>query len=126
MLLDFIDNLNEHGENLVRLYDFGMAEAIKFQNALKEFVAGDEETFDISTLDFIEERNCKLIMAISDTDLGVVTRDKELFYCALTFKGFKELIQAIEPYTKREVSGYKMLYDIDSVTDLLFSPKGSW
>ena len=64
MQLDFIDNLNEHGENLVRLYDFGMAEAIKFQNALKEFVAGDDETLDISTLDFIEERNCKLIICL--------------------------------------------------------------
>lgn len=126
MQLDFIDNLNEYGDNVVRLYNFDMSEAIKFRDALSDFLSSGAPILDLSTLDFIEERNCKLSLAIADEDLGIVTRDKTVFYCAMTQKGFKGILELIEPFCEKETKGYKMLYDIDSLTDFLFSPAGTW
>ncbi len=126
MQLDFIDNLNEYGDNVVRLYNFDMSEAIKFRDALSDFLSSGAPILDLSTLDFIKERNCKLSLAIADEDLGIVTRDKTVFYCAMTQKGFKGILELIEPFCEKETKGYKMLYDIDSLTDFLFSPAGTW
>jgi len=126
MQLDFIDNLNEYGDNVVRLYNFDMSEAIKFRDALSDFLSSGSPILDLSTLDFIKERNCKLSLAIADEDLGIVTRDKTVFYCAMTQKGFKGILELIEPFCEKETKGYKMLYDIDSLTDFLFSPAGTW
>lgn len=38
MKLDYIENYNELNENLVRLYNFNKAEAIKFRDLLIEVV----------------------------------------------------------------------------------------
>lgn len=126
MHLDFIDNLNEFGDNVVRLYDFDMSEAIKFRDALATFISTNTPVLDLGSLDFIEERNCKLSLAIADEDLGIITRDKTNFYCAMTPKGFEEILALLKPFCEKETKGYKMLYDVDSLTDFLFSPGGTW
>ena len=126
MQLDFIDNLNGYGDNVVRLYDFNKSEAIKFRDTLSEFISTNTPVLDLGSLNYIEERNCKLSLAIADEDLGIVTRDKKSFYCAMTPEGFKAILELLTPFCKKETKGYTMLYDIDSNTDFLFSPAGTW
>lgn len=126
MQLDFIDNLNGYGDNVVRLYDFNKSESIKFRDTLSEFISTNTPVLDLGSLNYIEERNCKLSLAIADEDLGIITRDKETFYCAMTPEGFKNILELLKPFCEKETKGYTMLYDIDSNTDFLFSPAGTW
>jgi hypothetical protein len=126
MQLDFIDKLNGYGDNVVRLYDFNKSEAIKFRDTVATFLSTNTPVLDLGSLDYIEERNCKLSLAIADEDLGIITRDNTNFYCAMTANGFKDILDALAPFCEKETKGYKMLYDIDSNTDFLFSPAGTW
>ena len=51
MELDYIDNLNEHGDNVVRLYNFDKSEAIKFSELITDFLH-DIGLFPIQLQDF--------------------------------------------------------------------------
>jgi len=121
MQLDYIDKINEFGDNIVRLYDFDSSQAIKFQQILQQIIV-----IDLSTVDFIQERNCNLILRISDEDTGIVRSGKQKFFCDLTIGGYEHMVSLLEPFCKRETKGYQWLYDIDSQTDFLFSPGGTW
>jgi len=126
MQLDYIDKINEFGDNIVRLYDFDSSQAIKFQQILQQIIVVDKKHLDLSTVDFIQERNCNLILRISDEDTGIVRTGKQKFFCDLTIDGYKHMVSLLEPFCKRETKGYQWLYDIDSQTDFLFSPGGTW
>ena len=126
MKLDYIDRINEYGDNIVRLYDFDKAEAIKFRNTLQHTIITNQQHFDLSVVDFIEARNCTLTLRISEEDEGIITSNKKQFYCNLTTKGFEKMILLLEPFCNKETKGYQWLYDIDSSTDFLFSPGGTW
>ena len=125
MKLDYIDDYNELQENLVRLYNFDMAEAIKFRDLLIEVVILKKQKLDLSKVDFIEPRNCNLILGLFKTDEGILTKDNQTFFCILTLKGFENMVKLIEPFCKKESKGYQYLYDIDNPTDLLFCPSAS-
>lgn len=125
MKLDYIDDYNELQENLVRLYNFDMAEAIKFRDLLIEVVILKKQKLDLSQVDFIEPRNCNLILGLFKTDEGILTKDNQTFFCILTLKGFENMVKLIEPFCKKESKGYQYLYDIDNATDLLFCPSAS-
>jgi len=126
MQLDYIDKINEFGDNMVRLYDFDSSQAIQFQQKVKQVILIDKKPLDLSTVDFIQARNCNLILRISDEDLGIERTGKQKFCCDLTIEGYKHLISLLEPFCKKETKGYQWLYDIDSQTDFLFSPGGTW
>lgn len=126
MKLDYIDEVNEYGDNIVRLYDFDMAEAECFRKAILHTIIGNRKILDLSTIKFIQPRNCNLILRASDTDEGITTSDKVTFYCDLTLQGYKQMIVLLEPFCKKETIGYQWLYDIDSQTDFLFSAGGTW
>lgn len=126
MYLDFIDEINEYGDNIVRLYDFDSAEAIKFKQILHQTLVLDKKSLDLSDLNFIEARNCKLTLRIADEDEGITTSDKMQFYCDLTIAGYEQMIALLEQFCNKETKGYQFLYDIDSQTDFLFSPAGTW
>ena len=125
MKLDYIDDYNELQENLVRLYNFDMAEAIKFRDLLIEVVILKKQKLDLSQVDFIEPINCNLILGLFKTDEGILTKDNQTFFCILTLKGFENMVKLIEPFCKKESKGYQYLYDIDNPTDLLFCPSAS-
>lgn len=125
MKLDYINDYNELQENLVRLYNFDMAEAIKFRDLLIEVVILKKQKLDLSQVDFIEPRNCNLILGLFKTDEGILTKDNQTFFCILTLKGFENMVKLIEPFCKKESKGYQYLYDIDNPTDLLFCPSAS-
>jgi hypothetical protein len=125
MKLDYIDNYNELQENLVRLYNFDKAEAIKFRDLLTEVVILKKQKLDLSKVDFIEPVNCNLIFGLFKTDEGILTKDNQTFFCILTLKGFENMVQLIEPFCNKETRSHQYLYDIDNPTDLLFCPSAS-
>ena len=126
MQLDYTDNINEYGDNIVRLYDFDSSQADKFRQAVKQTLITNKKPLDLTTLDFIQARNCNLTLQISAEDEGIITSDEENFFCNLTIKGYEQLVALLEPFCKKEKKGYQTLYDIDSQTDFLFSPAGTW
>jgi len=125
MKLDYIENFNGLEENIVRLFNFDKAEAIKFRNLLKETVVDKKQKLDLSQVDFIDTEECNLIFGLFKTDEGILTKDNETFFCILTIEGFRKMIRLLEPFCIKETKGYQYLYDIDTPTDLLFSPSAS-
>lgn len=125
MELDYIANINGHDENLVRLYNFNKAEAIKFRNLLKETIIEKRQKLDLSEVDFIEPRNCNLIFGLFKSDEGILTKDNETFFCILTLSGFETMLKLIAPFCEKETRNYQYLYDIDNPTDLLFCPSAT-
>ena len=122
MKIDYIENYNEFDENLVRLFAFDKAEAIKFRDLLIEVVILKKQKLDLSQVDFIEPVNCNLILGLFKTDEGILTKDNQTFFCILTLEGFQNMVKLIEPFCKKEARSYQYLYDIDNPTELLFSP----
>lgn len=126
MELDFIENINEFGENIVRLYNFDKSQAIQFRDLIKDTIVNKKQKLDLSQVEFIEARNCNLILGLFKTDEGIISNDNKTFYCALTLESYKNMLKLIEPFCKKEIKAYKFLYDIDNPTDFLFSPAGTW
>jgi hypothetical protein len=125
MELDYIENVNGLGENVVRLYNFNKAEAIKFKAVLEDTIINKKQKLDLSQVDFITPRNCNLIFGLFKSDEGIITKDSETFFCILTLTGFINMVKLLEPFCKKESRSFQYLYDIDNPTDLLFSPSAS-
>jgi hypothetical protein len=125
MRIDFIDNVNEFGESIVRLYDTDMAESQQLSSILKAWLKQPNTLLDLSMLPFIEAQNCNMIMVTGDEDEGLLTDDYKTFYCKLTSEGFEGIIEMLEPFCEKETLGYQWLYDIDNPIDLLYSPAGT-
>ena len=126
MKLDFIDPINEFGENVVRLYDFDKKEAIKLRDLIINTIVERKQRLDLSKIDFIESRNCNLIIGLFKTDEGILCSDNKTFYCALTLENYLNMLKLIDPFCLNNTKGYQYLYDIDNPTDFLFSPAGTW
>ena len=126
MELDYIENVNDHNENVVRLYNFDKSEAIKFRDLIKDIIIDKKKKLDVSEVDFITPRNCNLLFGLFKSDEGILTKDNETFFCILTLEGFINMVKLLEPFCEKESRGYQYLYDIDNPTDLLFSPTATW
>jgi hypothetical protein len=126
MTLDYIDNINAFGENMVRLYGFNKAEAIKFRELIQQTLLKTHKSIDLTLIDFIEPRNCRLMLRIADEDFGIRTNDKVDFYCDLTIEGWEQMVLLLKPFCEKETKGYQWLYELDTNTDFLFSPGGTW
>jgi hypothetical protein len=124
MKLDFLDEINEYNDQVIRLFDFDKSEARKFSNAIQETIIRKEESLDLSTLDFIQSVNCRLIMHLSEEDEGILTLDNNLFFCDLTKEGYEKIVRLIEPYCVKDLRSFQSLYDLDSNIDLIFAPFG--
>lgn len=126
MTLDFIDHINDYGDNVVRLYDFDKAESVLFRDAILQTVIREQQELHLSNLDFITLRNCRLVLRLAEEDQGIVTENSIDFYCDMTQGGYEQMLLLLEPFCHRETKGYQFLYDVDSLTDFLFSPGGTW
>jgi hypothetical protein len=126
MEIDYLNDINGHDQNIVRLYNFNKAEAILFRDLLKETIIKNRQKLDVSKVDFIESRNCNLIFGLFKSDEGILTKDNETFFCILTLEGFNKMIELIEPFCKKESKGYQYLYDIDNPIDLMFCPSATY
>ena len=62
MELDYIKNINEYGESVVRLYNFDKSQSIKFRDLIQGVIVDKKQKLDLSLVDFIEGRNCNLIL----------------------------------------------------------------
>lgn len=126
MELDYIENVNGHEQNIVRLYNFDKSEAIKFRELIIDIIINKKKKLDLSEVDFITPRNCNLLFGLFKSDEGILTKDNQTFFCVLTLEGFTNMVTLLEPFCQKESRGYQYLYDIDNPTDLLFSPSASW
>ena len=126
MELDYIEDVNGLDENIVRLYNFNKAEAIKFKELIEDVIINKKQRLNLSEIDFIKPRNCNLILGLFKSDEGILSEDNKTFYCILTLRGFINMVNLIEPFCKKESRGFQYLYDIDNPTDFLFSPSASW
>ena len=126
MELDYIENINEFGENVVRLYNFDKSQAIKFRDLIKDIIVNRKQKLDLSQVDFIEKRNCNLILGLFKTNEGIFSKDNKTFYCALTLESYNTMLKLLESFCEKETKGHQYLYDIDNPTDFLFSPAGTW
>ena len=126
MMLDYIDRINSYGDHIVRLYNFDRLQAVKFREAIRETLILNKKQLELATTDFIQRRNCNLTLRISTEDIGISTSDKKNFFCDLTISRYEQMISLLGPFCEKETKGYQYLYDIDSSTDFLFSPGGTW
>ncbi len=126
MELDYIPDINAYGENIVRLYNFDQLEARKFRDILNYVVIENKQTLDLRALDFIEPRNCYLILRIAEEDKGIRSLDDVLFICDLTIETYQAMLELIEPFCHKDIKAYQWLYELDVLTDFLFSPAGTW
>lgn len=122
MNLDYIADLNEYGDDVVRLFDFDRSQSVKFWQLIQEFLNSRKQELNLAEVDFIESHNCNLILRISEEDEGIITDDKINFFCDLTQGGYKQMLLLLKPFCNRETTGFQYLYDIDSPTDFLFAP----
>lgn len=125
MKLDFLDEVNEYQDQVIRLYDFNKEEAAKLKAAIEKTIVEEHASLDLSTLDFIEPVNCRLILHLSEEDEGILTVDNQLFFCDLTLEGYKNMLRLIEPYCIKDTRSFQSLYDLDTQIDFLFTPSGS-
>lgn len=125
MEIDYIENIDGHEQNILRLYNFNKAEAILFRDLLVENIINKQQKLDVSQVDFITAINCNLIFGLFKSDEGVLTKDNHTFFCVLTLEGYKKMVALLEPFCKKETKGYQYLYDLDNPIDLLFSPFAS-
>ena len=95
MELDYIEDIDGHEQNIVRLYNFNKAEAIQFRDLLKTTVIDKKQKLDLAQVEFITSRNCNLIFGLFKSDEGILTKDNETFFCILTLEGFEKMIKLI-------------------------------
>lgn len=110
---------------MVRLFDFDKSEALKFQEAINSTLIQKKKSLDLSQLDYIEHINCMVLLMLGEEDEGMVSLDDYHFVCKLTMETYEKMIELIEPYCLKDRSSHQMLYDVDSLTDFLFSPAGT-
>ena len=125
MELDYIENVNEFDEHVVRLYNFSQTEVIQFRDLILE-VINNNIKLNLEKLDFIKTRNCNLILGLWDSDEGIFTKDNETFFCALTKEGYQNIIKLLAPYCTQEKRKSQYLYDLDNNINLLLAPNGTW
>lgn len=127
MKLDYIPNINTYKDDLVRLYDFDKAQAIKFRELIQQYLLYPSKNLELNKVKFIEARNCSLTLRMTETDEGITSENKFNFYCDLTKEAYEKMLLLLEPFCNKETKGYQYLYiDIDNPIDFLFSPAGTW
>lgn len=124
MTLEFVDEVNEYGDQMVRLFNFNKEHAIQFRDAIQKKLLNEGKSLDLSTLDFIQCGKFKLILHLSDEDVGIITQDQQLFFCDLTREGYQHMIRLIEPFCVKDKRAMQLLYDLDTEIDFQFAPYG--
>ncbi|MDQ3047036.1 MAG: hypothetical protein M3R27_05760 [Bacteroidota bacterium] len=124
MKLEFLKDVNEYGDEVIRLYDFPKEEAAMLRDVIRAIIVEGGQPIDLAHIPFIELVNCRLILHISEENEGIHTQDRKLFFCDLTLDGYKNMLQLMEPYCQKDLRSFRMLYDLDTEIDFLFSPYG--
>lgn len=125
MELDYLENVNEFDEHVIRLYNFNQQEAIQFRNLISEVIEYNRK-INLEKTDFITPRNCNLILGLFGSDEGIFTKDNETFFCALTKETYQNILEILEPYCTQNKRNYQYLYDLDNQINFLLAPDGTW
>ena len=133
MKLEFLDDISNGGEykvvvtdQLVRLYDFDHIEAENFRKAIQQTLIDNGRQLNLNEIVFIEAINCNLTLRITAVDVGINSKDNSTFFCDLTKNGYINMMNLLEPFCKKDSSGYQWLYDINTPIEFLFSSGGKW
>ena len=126
MKLEFLENINDYRDHIIRLYDFDKSQAIKFRLLIQNEIINKNGHLDLSTFDFISPINCNLILRISENNNGILSDDLKIFYCDMTLDGYNQMVDLLEPFCNNKSSGYQWLYDLVTPIEFLFSPSGDW
>lgn len=126
MKLEYLVNVNDHSDGIVRLYDFETQEIVQLCAALRSSVVDLKHELKLSSLNFIQTINCDLTLNISPNDKGISETSKSVLYCELTSEAYLKMIELIEPFSKPESTGFQWLYDLDSPIEFLLSKSGKW
>lgn len=127
MKLEFLSDISNGGtfagvmiDQVIRLYDFNKVQAEKFSQKIQEEIIEKENELDLSQLDFIEKINCNLVLCLSNTDMGIKVSDNNNYTCEMTKKGYRSMINLLEPFCITECNGYQWLYEIDTPIEFFF------
>ena len=136
MKLEFLDDITDNGkypyadpDKLIRLYDFNQSETQQLIDIIQSRIITNNESLDLSTLDFIQTENCNLRFEIGSVDIGIKPSINNKFVCNLTVESYKTMVDYMKVFANKENSlgGYNWLYDpSENKIDLLFSPGGTW
>ena len=130
MKLEFLENINEYNDHLIRLYEFDFLQAQKFRQLIQNTIIENRMPLDLSTVDFIQPVNCKVILRISESDIGFTSADNKNFFNDLTLEGYEQMINLLAPFCIDDkiykFQTYQWLDDTLSDTQFLFSPYGHW
>jgi hypothetical protein len=126
MELDYIEDINEFGDSVVRLYNFTPAEATQLRDLIQHTIIEQQQRLNLSTIDFIHPRNCNVILVPYKTDEGMLPADDTTFYCALKVTTYQQMIQLLEPFCQKSSQRHQYLYDLDHPIDFLLAPAGTW
>lgn len=123
MKLEFIKNINGFDEHAIRLSDFTSSQAAAFRDTIDGLIADSESPLelDLTSLDFMDSVNCRLLLRTSAEDTGISTTDNINFICDLTLEAYKGISKLLQPFCRKESRGYQWLYDIDTPIGFLFS-----
>lgn len=126
MKLELLEDVNDHSDGIVRLYDFDSQEIDQLCAALRNSLVNSKHDFKVSSLSFVQIINCDLTFRISSNDKGISNTSKSLLYCDLTWEAYLKMIELIEQFRKSESNGFQWLLDLDSPIELLLSKNGKW
>jgi len=127
MKLEYLGVINEYDDEIIRLYGFDQLEAAKFRSVIQSALLDKKHELDLGSVDFITPLNCSLKLRISAEDIGIISDDKEHFYCDLTYAGYQQMVELLEPFCEKDGLGYyQWLYNLDNPIEFLFSPGGWW
>ena len=125
MKLDYINNINEYGDKIMRLYNFDRFEAKAFSSSINTQIMSNKSAFNLESAKYIQSQNCQLSLCLSDEDEGIIHLQQREFVCKLTLSSYHKMLALIEPFCRKEMKSYQFLYeDIDNPIDFLFSPSG--
>ncbi len=120
MKIEFIPNVNGHGEHVIRIFHFDQKEAVLLKQVFEKIIE-EGRTIPLDEFEFIEHVNCNLSLRIGGYDEGIITKDDHNFFLKMCVAGYQSMIKTMEPFCNKESRGYVWLYDLDNPIDLLFS-----
>lgn len=127
MKLEYLQDTNQYGDPLIRLYDFNMLEVGDLQKEITEKIIKEKALLELHNLTFVAPINCKLTLRVSEEDHGITGNDIEGFYCDLTTERYAEMVEILEPFHRDITPGRSnWLYDLNVPCEFLISPDGSW
>ena len=125
MKLEYIAD-GGHDTPLIRLYDFGRAEAIMLRGLVLDLHSGRRIRASLHDVGgIVPVGGCRLTFAVGSRDEGVIEQSGE-FTCSLTRDGWSRMADLMKPFCEHvEPNRFQYLDESSGIT-LLLSVDGCW